>query len=170
MIQIKGLKFTTKAEGPGRGWWGPPKGTHISHNVSGIGAIETYIDHGPQGLYRGKPVYTPGKNTITRVDKNALVSLDTLLDLKKVDIVRQVGEERVRRPGYIQELANNIRREGFDPKQAVTLAVEFNGKITIIDGTHRIAAARLAGLKAVPCEVRYFGLSDTKYLLDYLNK
>ena len=32
MIQIRGLKFTTKAEGPGRGWWGPPKGTH------GVGA------------------------------------------------------------------------------------------------------------------------------------
>ncbi len=27
---IRGLRFTTKAEGPGRGWWAPPKGTHGS--------------------------------------------------------------------------------------------------------------------------------------------
>lgn len=30
--QIRGLKFTMKKEGPGRGWWGPPKGTHGRQN------------------------------------------------------------------------------------------------------------------------------------------
>ncbi|MBC8457219.1 MAG: hypothetical protein H8D67_04390 [Deltaproteobacteria bacterium] len=30
MIQVRGLRFTTKTEGPGRGWWGPPKGTHVT--------------------------------------------------------------------------------------------------------------------------------------------
>ena len=45
MVQIRGLTFTKfKAEGPGRGWWGPPKGDHVSrgdlYQMSDIGRFE----------------------------------------------------------------------------------------------------------------------------------
>lgn len=38
--QIRGLRFTTKTEGPGRGWWGPPKGTHVPRGGVNFGELD----------------------------------------------------------------------------------------------------------------------------------
>lgn len=143
--------------------WGgsSPKDESIPKEFRGL-ELETSIDHGPTG-------WTAGAYDVTRVDKNAIVPISILRDEDRVDTVRYAWKPSSRRPGFIDDLTESINEEGYDVTKPVAVFVEKDGSITISDGTHRIAAAHYAGYNCIVAEVRYFGMSDEKYMLPYLN-
>lgn len=124
--------------------------------------IETMIDHGPRG-------WTPEKNDITRQDRNAIVELQQLRG-QNVDIVRSDPRAGKDSRSYTEtyELMSRMKAEG--QLENLTIAVEMDGSITLLDGTHRVYIADLLGWKGIRANVRYFGGSDEKHLLRYLNE
>lgn len=64
------------------------------------------------------------------------------------DVIRTTDEQITDHPGGLQGLADDMKANGFDPKQP--LVVEYNrvlDQILLVDGNHRLAAAKMAGIK-----------------------
>lgn len=152
---------------------GPGSGHHshagrpgkVGGSVSGSGprrAIDyagkskkPYIDEGPTG-------WKADKHSITRVDYDVAIPI-SLLRSERVDLVRTADVESPRTFEYRQELMESMRDEG--QKVPIDVAVEMDGSITIIDGTHRIEAASLLGWSHIYGDVRYFGNSQRNGLI-----
>jgi len=126
----------------------------------GLKEKETYVDHGPKG-------WTAGKHDITRVDKNVLLDLKTLVDELRVDLVR-TRRNSIHGEDYIDALKESLAGGWDFDEGTITVFVEHDGSITINEGTHRIMLSLELGYDRIPAEVRYFGMSDEKFLLEYL--
>lgn len=89
-----------------------------------------------------------------------VVPLSEVIDLPgaRDEHVRFLGnaEEQAR----IDELAEAMRRDGFDPDHPIMIWVEQDGKPVIAEGNHRVRAAMQAGIENIPVDIRYFGGSD----------
>lgn len=110
--------------------------------------------------------------TSTRIVTDIEMPVALLRDPARVDIVRGVGgwkghieaHPNYRQPGEWQRFVDMVRKNGIHP---ITVAVEQDGRITIIDGTHRLEAAELLGMKTIPVkELMYMGGSDRYFRLD----
>jgi ParB-like chromosome segregation protein Spo0J len=53
----------------------------------------------------------------------------------------------------ITKLAKEMRANGFDKTKPISVQRTANGKMMIIDGHHRTAAAIRAGIERVPVEI-----------------
>ena len=112
-----------------------------------------HLDEGPEG-------WKAGAYDITRVDKTWL-PVFLLRDVNRVDLVR-TRKNMVN--ADFEKLKEDIKNNGI--KKSIEVAIEKNGDITIIDGTHRLLAAEELGMKEIPVEVRYFGNSQKRGLVD----
>jgi hypothetical protein len=79
------------------------------------------------------------------------------------------ADEAAAIPGYLDEHLRDLAQEskerglvqsvidnGFDIEKKPLIAVNYRGDPYVLEGNHRIAAARAAGLERVPVELRYF--------------
>lgn len=64
---------------------------------------------------------------------------------------------------YRDKLREDIARNGLN--EGIYVGVEKDGRISIIDGTHRLEAVDSLGWKTIPAEVRYFGNSQRRGLI-----
>lgn len=97
MVQIRGLKFTTKTEGPGRGWWGPPKGTHVAGGGIKITAPNRALSRmvPSTNLHKLKPGPNGGLQGATiegRFDPSKEMPVKTLMYNSKTDTLVMGGE------------------------------------------------------------------------------
>lgn len=53
----------------------------------------------------------------------------------------------------IKRLARDMKKHGFDPTKPISGQLSASGRILIMDGHHRAAAAIKAGIEKVPVEV-----------------
>jgi len=127
--------------------------------TGGYGIAYESIDNGEPHIDEGPKGWEAGYNDITRVDYNVLVPVDLLRDPETVDVVRIEGVASSRTQEFRDKLANRIGNEGLN--EGITIAVEKYGRITIIDGTHRLEAVdRLDWTHIAVSELRYFGNSQ----------
>lgn len=65
-------------------------------------------------------------------------------------------------------LVKSMRENGYDKSKPVTIFVEKDRSISVMEGNHRIKAARCAEVGEVFVEIRYFGNSDDDTNLQYV--
>jgi ParB family transcriptional regulator, chromosome partitioning protein len=76
-------------------------------------------------------------------------------------VIQEVGEERItanpfqarRTFGDLEDLANSIRVHGFTTRLRVRPEPERPGYFQLVYGERRLRAARIAGLREIPCEI-----------------
>lgn len=61
---------------------------------------------------------------------------------------------RVARPEQVEGLAREFRARGWDPGAPTLVGYELDGAVQLLSGSHRWAAAELAGLALIPVVVR----------------
>lgn len=104
----------------------------------------TNEDFGPEN-------YIPSNNTVTGI---ATGTLPTKL-LRDTNIVDLVRTRETLTTGDFDNLKQDIKEKGI--QTPLTIAIEKDNTITIIDGTHRLLAAEELGIQEVPVDVRFFG-------------
>lgn len=57
---------------------------------------------------------------------------------------------------YLDHMASDMKKNGYDPRHPVSIAVSYNGKPWVYEGNHRIEAARRAGIEHIPAEIGWF--------------
>ena len=57
---------------------------------------------------------------------------------------------RVARQHQVVELAEQFVASGWDPEKPALVGYQLDDRLQLLSGTHRCAAARLAGLKRIP--------------------
>lgn len=68
-----------------------------------------------------------------------------------------MGEENIRTQSEkMLPLVKSMQKTGFDKTQPPLIGVNHKGEAFVIEGNHRIAAAKAVGIKNIPVEVRYF--------------
>ena len=88
----------------------------------------------------------------------------TALTISRFNTRKERSEQKIR------ELANRIKRNGFEMTRALWVYSE-NGQYEVFAGGTRLEAARLAGLKEVPCLVySSFELAEISRLADEDNE
>ena len=70
------------------------------------------------------------------------------------------GKAKEHQTKVIEQVADNMKKHGFDYSQPVQIDVEQNGKALIYEGNKRVRAAHMAGIRNIPVEVRYYGGSE----------
>ena len=70
------------------------------------------------------------------------------------------GKAKEHQTKVIEQVADNMKKHGFDYSQPVQIDVEQNGKALIHEGNKRVRAAHMAGIRNIPVEVRYYGGSE----------
>ena len=110
-------------------------------------------------LDEGTPGWKAGRHDVTREDRGT-ISVKILRDTNRVKDLVRTKENMSHTEESFQELLNKIKLEGYDQSRPVTVAVEQDGTISIIDGTHRLWIAEMIGIEEVPAIVRYFGNSQ----------
>ncbi len=76
-------------------------------------------------------------------------------------VIQEVGEERImpnpfqarRTFGDLEDLANSIRVHGFTTRLRIRPEADRPGYFQLVYGERRLRAARLAGLREIPCEI-----------------
>lgn len=104
----------------------------------------TNEDFGPED-------YIPSSNTVTGIATGTLPT-KLLRDSNIVDLVRT---RETLTTGDFNSLKQDIKENGI--QTPLTIAIEKDNRITIIDGTHRLLAAEELGIEEVPVDVRFFG-------------
>lgn len=66
-----------------------------------------------------------------------------------VDAITIPTDQRETNPAQVARLVDKMRREGFNPSYPITV-VRQDGRVILVDGGHRIAAARQVGIVEVP--------------------
>jgi hypothetical protein len=75
-----------------------------------------------------------------------------------VMLAKPSPDEEVR----LAALEASIREKGYDAKNPIMVWVEADGTTKIAEGNHRVRAARRAGLKTIPVDLRYFGGAEAR--------
>ncbi|MBW2123763.1 MAG: ParB N-terminal domain-containing protein [Deltaproteobacteria bacterium] len=88
------------------------------------------------------------KETSVGIEKHVLIPIEDILP-------NEWNVYRMTRPKF-DRLVEEIQNEGFDGAIQVVAHPEKKGKYRIVDGEKRWAAARVAGLKEVPCVIKYW--------------
>lgn len=123
------------------------------------------------------PYWEAGPGDVTRWVEDLDLPVAPLRDPQLVDLVRGVGgwkwgetpdiHGHYRADDYArwEALKADIAANGItDP---ITVAVEPDGRITILDGTHRLKAVEEMGWTTIPADLRYFGGSERYWLWDH---
>lgn len=86
-------------------------------------------------------------------ERTEMVSISTLLPLREID--RESHPRFAHDFGYLDELTEKIRTEGFDARQPVILDYDpFNHTAMLGDGNHRLAVAQRLGMTHVPTRMQ----------------
>jgi hypothetical protein len=89
------------------------------------------------------------------------VSVSSLLPYRELD--REIHPRFAHDYGYLDELTEKIRAEGFDPKKPVQVWYDpFRHTATVADGNHRLAVARRLGIEKVPTTVQINQYGDRR--------
>ncbi len=139
---IKGLRFTTKKEGPGRGWWGPPKGTHER------GTREGSIGPKYDKSLTNDNINIFLKNNPSTKPRYVKVSADLKKDV--LEITNQWKEDKGADWKSMQRFLRG------DKAAPVILDVVSQHQMYIQDGHHRIAATLLSGSDKVLAYVNMY--------------
>lgn len=148
---------TQEGEGEGRA-------SRVAHipNEQKPGRIKATSDEGAGSFWQDNPggkwlaEERDGKRTgaITAGFRMVDLPVDYLLS-----IPGEKGEQERIKQGdeTVAEIAESIRKNGFDRTEPIFVIVEKNGWAVISEGNHRVRAAKEAGLVTVPTEIRYAG-------------
>ena len=109
----------------------------------------THLDEGTSG-------WKASNSDVTRVDEGYIETYK-LRDKDRVDLVRDY-KNMARTLERFEEIKESIRQNGI--QERIVVAVNMDGSIEIIEGTHRLLIAEELGIEIVPVEIRYFGNSQ----------
>ena len=91
--------------------------------------------------------HMPDEHTFRDPHKRQVIALTTV----PIDRLEVVGHQRKTRPSHIEHLVTSIERMGFIvPVVAVEAEADGKSHFAVIDGQHRLEAAREVGLRRLP--------------------
>lgn len=97
------------------------------------------------------PTNTGGTQVIEQNWRDYIVTSDSVKDVELGNLLGTQSRSEVS-GSDIKRYADDMKKNGFDQSQPIDV-VMVNGKMIIIDGHHRAAAAKLAGIKNIPVRI-----------------
>ena len=117
---------------------------------------DTHLDPGPAG-------WKPGRLDVTRYDTHVMVPVAMLRDRQALaNTPYRTDDPSTWLAGQdsMSRLGESIKEKGF--RGAVSIGAHPDGKLEILDGTHRAYWAEKMGMSHIPARVRYYAHADQK--------
>lgn len=89
-----------------------------------------------------------------------LISIDELWPYREYERTRDAGKRSPEEWDYLKE---NMRKNGWDPKNPLQLYISNSNGVKIGEGNHRIAIAKELGIKQIPVEFIFYNSATTTY-------
>jgi filamentous hemagglutinin len=102
----------------------------------------------------------------TKDGKGATIETNAQQVISHIDPKKLIGRQNPNEMSgsHIKRLIKDMKTNGFDATQPIDVAI-VNGKMIIIDGHHRAAAAVKAGLKDIPIRINRITQAQGNQLL-----